>query len=64
MKLTVKQLSSGRYHIRGEGPCNWTQPQHWPTTPEKIRAAAFPEASEEFIQEVIKLAEFEANERN
>jgi len=40
MKLTVQQLSSGAYHIRGVGPCNWAQPLTWPCSAERLREAA------------------------
>jgi hypothetical protein len=56
MILTTKQLSSGYWHIRGVGPCNWTQPSHWPCSEEMIRSSAHPEASEDFLREAVSLA--------
>ncbi len=56
MNITIKQLSTGAWHIRGNGPCNWTQPPTWPCDEATIRAHAFPEASEEFLREVATLA--------
>ena len=48
MKIEIRRLPSGYYHIRGEGPCNWSQPPV--LTEGAIRTAAHPEASEEFLQ--------------
>ena len=53
----LKQISTGWYHIRGIGPCNWVQTPEWPATEAVIREHAFPEASEEFIKLVIEAAE-------
>lgn len=55
MKITVTRLSSGFYHVRGVGPCNWAQPTTWPCAEEELRRCAFPEASEAFIR--VALAE-------
>lgn len=42
--LVVKQLSSGYWHIRGRGPCEWAQGLNWPDSlPEP-----FSEASDQF----------------
>ncbi len=49
--LRIKRLSSGHWHIRGRGPCEWAQPPAWPCTPEELDAAFFPEASEDFRSE-------------
>jgi hypothetical protein len=49
MKITIRRLSTGWWHIRGHGPCNWAQPPRWPCTAEELRQHAFPEASEEFL---------------
>ena len=54
--MEVKHLSSGYYHLRGQGPCNWAQPPYWPCSEKVLRASAFPEASEEFIQAALKAA--------
>jgi len=51
--ISVKKLSTGYYHIRGQGPCNWAQPPYWPCSEEVLRAHAFPEAAEYFIQEAL-----------
>ena len=51
--ITVKRLSSGYFHIRGNGPCNWAQPPMWPCAEEVLRKYTFPEAGESFIQECI-----------
>lgn len=56
MKIHVKRLSSGYWHIRGDGPCNWTQPPTWPCDEETIRAHACLEAGERFLQAVIRAA--------
>ena len=50
--IDVQRLPSGYLHIRGRGPCNWTQPPGTGPLDEKtLRAHAFPEASDEFIRE-------------
>lgn len=54
--VTVKRLSSGFFHIRGRGPCNWSQPPHWPCSEAELRAHAFPEASEEFFLEALRMS--------
>lgn len=56
MKIDVKVLPSGYYHIRGDGPCNWAQPPYWPCSIEVLRAHAFPEASDGFLREAIRKA--------
>ena len=43
--LIVKRLSSGVWHVRGRGICNWAQGYEWPPEP-------FCEASEEFMWEL------------
>lgn len=48
--LVVKRLDSGYYHIRGVGPCNWSQPPVWPCSEEMLRAHAFPEAGDGFLR--------------
>ena len=57
MSIKISKLSTGYVHIRGQGPCNWTQPPHWPCTEQEIREHAFPEASENFLRAVVKQAE-------
>jgi len=54
--FTVRKLSSGYYHIRGVGVCNWAQPSHWPCHEDTLRASAFPEASEDFLRAVQRTA--------
>ena len=49
--ITAKQLDSGYWHIRGNGPCEWSQPPHWPCDEATLREHAFPEASDKFIRE-------------
>jgi hypothetical protein len=52
--ITVQKLSSGYYHVRGDGPCEWSQPPHWPCSEDVLRTHAFPEASERFIQSALE----------
>lgn len=54
--ISITRLSSGYWHIRGRGPCNWTQPQTWPAGDDEIRSAAFPQASPDFLSRVMRLA--------
>lgn len=56
MPITITKLSTGYYHVRGDGPCNWAQLPHWPATEQEIRKHAFPEASETFIREATREA--------
>jgi hypothetical protein len=53
-EITVRQLESGWWHVRGEGPCNWAQPPYWPCDEETLREHAFPEAAESFIQAALR----------
>jgi hypothetical protein len=56
--ITVKQLSSGYWLVRGKGPCEWAQPPQWPMTDEEsLRKYAFPEASDRFIREATARAQ-------
>ena len=57
MKLTIKQLESGYWHVRGTGPCNWAQFLLWPRDIETARRAAFPEASDAFCAALISAPE-------
>lgn len=50
--VTVKRLSSGYYHLRGVGPCNWAQPQAWPCAESDLEDAFFGEAGEPFRRAV------------
>ena len=47
--ITAKQLESGYWLIRGNGPCEWAQPPRWPSSEQVLRFHASPEASESFI---------------
>ena len=54
MRITIMQLESSYYHIRGECPCNWAQPPTPPPYDEAtLREHAFPEASDAFIRAVM-----------
>lgn len=55
-KIVATVLSSGYWHIRGEGPCNWAQVPIWPCGEDLLRANIHPEASEEFIRAAIDAA--------
>ena len=57
MTITIQRLSSGYYHIRGEGPCNWAQPPRWPCSEDVLRQHAFPEASEPFLRAAVTLSQ-------
>ena len=54
MRIEIRRLSSGYYHLRGRGPCNWTQPTVWPCTEETLRSSAFPQASEAFLRACLR----------
>lgn len=56
MPITVRQLDSGYWHLRGVGPCNWAQTPTWPCDEATLRAHAFPEACEAFIVACMKAA--------
>jgi len=55
--VTIRRLSSGYYHVRGSGPCEWAQPPHWPCSEAVLREHAFPEASERFIRTALRSTE-------
>jgi len=57
IKIQVTKLKSGYYHIRGNGPCNWAQPPFFPCSEGLLREHTFEEASESFIQDVLKYME-------
>jgi len=61
--IIVKKLTTGYWHLRGYGICNWAQPPTWPCDEETLRAHAFPEASEQFIQDCLMLSRLESAER-
>lgn len=50
MRIQVKKLESGYFHVRGEGPCNWAQPKYWPCNVEHLQSHAFPQASDQFLR--------------
>ena len=54
---SIKQLSSGYWHIRGYGPYEWAQPVSWPCTSEELERSFFPEASRDFRVAVRKAME-------
>lgn len=56
MKITVKRLESGYWHIRGVGPNNWAQPPHWPATEDELREHACSESGESFIRAALAAA--------
>ena len=51
--ITVERLSTGYFYLRGDGPCEWAQPDHWPCDEPTLRASAFPAASDKFIHEAL-----------
>ena len=55
-KVRIKTLDSGYIRLQGNGPCNWVQVPYWPCDEKTIREHAFPEASETFIQEILRYA--------
>ena len=55
-RITARQLPSGYWHVRGRGPCNYSQPPHWPCDEQTLRANAHPEASDEFLRTAIDAA--------
>lgn len=57
--MIIYRLVSGWYHIRGHGPCDCAQVPVWPCDEATLREHAFPEASEEFLLDVIRMAEKE-----
>jgi hypothetical protein len=54
--ISVTQLPTGFYHVRGDGPCEWAQPPSWPCSEETLRQHAFPEASDQFIRTALAVA--------
>lgn len=59
MLVEVRRLSSGYWHIRGNGPCEWAQVPTWPCDETTLRAGAFPEASEVFIRATLEVRPWE-----
>jgi hypothetical protein len=56
MKIDIKLLEGGYWHVRGQGPCNWAQFEHWPVDESSARRVSFPEAGETFIRALVKQA--------
>lgn len=52
MTLYIKRLSSGYYHISGDGPCEWAQPPSWPCDETTLQAHTFAQASARFFREM------------
>lgn len=52
--ISIKRLSSGYWLVRGHGPCNYSQPPHWPTDAETLRRHAHPEAGPQFLAEAAR----------
>jgi hypothetical protein len=63
-KLDIRRLSSGWWHIRADGPCNWTQVPTWPCDEKTIRECSHPEAAEQFLRRVIRSAEIVQEDSN
>ena len=55
--IEVQRLSSGYHHVRGRGPCEWSQPPNWPCSESILRQYAFPEASNNFIREAMAVSD-------
>ena len=51
--IEMTRLSSGYWHIRGFGPCNWAQPPEWPCDEATLREHAHPGASDDFVREAL-----------
>jgi hypothetical protein len=58
MTLEIKRLSSGYWHIRGAGPCNWAQPPIWPSDEAVLRGHMFGQASEAFVKQCMGVSEW------
>lgn len=54
--ITIYRLSSGYYHARGRGPCEWAQ---WPDDRLPEDGEFFPKASEDFRRTLRSLLEIE-----
>jgi hypothetical protein len=57
MQITARRLPGGYWHVRGNGPCNWTQPPQWPCDAGMLHDHAFPQASWEFLRKALELAQ-------
>lgn len=51
MKIEITVLSSGYYHARGDGPCNWAQ---WPIHDRLEDHHFFPEAGQRFRRALMR----------
>ena len=58
--ITVKRLQSGYWHIKGKGPCNYSQPPYWPCDYQMLERFAHPEASERFLHQAEEVAMIKA----
>ena len=47
--VSVRQLESGYWYVRGRGPCNWAQLLRWPTDLKSAKTASFYETGLTFI---------------
>ena len=56
-EIRTTRLSSGYWHIRGVGPCNYSQPPHWPCDLDTLKAHSHPEAGEAFLRRAAKVSE-------
>jgi len=56
MNIKVKKLSSGCFHITGEGPCNWSTVKKWPCHKDTVRECADLAVCDEFINDATRLA--------
>lgn len=56
-ELSIKRLSSGYFHVRGRGPCEWGQYETWPPTNSDINDGTFVLASDRFRAAVREAAE-------
>ena len=55
--IVSRRLSSGYWLIKGDGPNNFAQPPYLPCSKETLLEHASPEASEKFIEEVMRQME-------
>jgi hypothetical protein len=50
--LRIKRLSTGAWHVRGNGPCEWAQFASWPPSDADLVTGVFPEASQKFRDQI------------
>lgn len=55
MKIAVRRLPSGWWHVRGEGPENWSQPPTWPCDELTLREHACRGASSRFFVAAMRI---------